>query len=73
MINRVVNDFAYARVTFDGYTAPSFLEIPGAMDVGVEFGSFSKSCNMAGWRVGYCVGNPKIIEGLGKIKGYYDY
>jgi len=69
----VVNDFAYARVTFDGYTAPSFLEVPGAMDVGVEFGSFSKSYNMAGWRVGYCVGNPKIIEGLGKIKGYYDY
>jgi len=69
----VVNDFAYARVTFDGYTAPSFLEIPGAMEVGVEFGSFSKSYNMAGWRVGYCVGNPKIIEGLGKIKGYYDY
>jgi len=69
----VVNDFAYARVTFDGYTAPSFLEVPGAMYVGVEFGSFSKSYNMAGWRVGYCVGNPKIIEGLGKIKGYYDY
>ncbi len=69
----VVNDFAYARITFDGYTAPSFLEVPGAMDVGVEFGSFSKSYNMAGWRVGYCVGNPKIIEGLGKIKGYYDY
>jgi len=69
----VVNDFAYARITFDGYTAPSFLEVPGAMDVGVEFGSFSKSYNMAGWRVGYCVGNPTIIEGLGKIKGYYDY
>lgn len=69
----VVNDFAYARITFDGYTAPSFLEVPGAVDVGVEFGSFSKSYNMAGWRVGYCVGNPKIIEGLGRIKGYYDY
>jgi alanine-synthesizing transaminase len=69
----VVNDFAYARVTFDGYTAPSFLQAPGAMDVGVEFGSFSKSYNMAGWRVGYCVGNPTIIDGLGKIKGYYDY
>lgn len=69
----VVNDFAYARVTFDGCTAPSFLEVPGAVDVGVEFGSFSKSYNMAGWRVGYCVGNPTIIEGLGKIKGYYDY
>jgi alanine-synthesizing transaminase len=69
----VVNDFAYARITFDGYTAPSLLEVPGAMDVGVEFGSFSKSYNMAGWRVGYCVGNQTIIEGLGKIKGYYDY
>ena len=69
----VVNDFAYARITFDGYIAPSFLEVPGAIEVGVEFGSFSKSYNMAGWRVGYCVGNPQIIEGLGKIKGYYDY
>jgi alanine-synthesizing transaminase len=69
----VVNDFAYARITFDGYTAPSFLEVPGAREVGVEFGSFSKSYNMAGWRVGYCVGNPTIIAGLGKIKGYYDY
>ncbi|MGA6925080.1 MAG: aminotransferase class I/II-fold pyridoxal phosphate-dependent enzyme [Desulfosarcina sp.] len=69
----VVNDFAYARVTFDGYTAPSFLEVPGALDVGVEFGSFSKSYNMAGWRLGYCVGHPTIIEGLAKIKGYYDY
>ncbi len=69
----VVNDFAYARVTFDGYKAPSFLEVPGAAEVGVEFGSFSKSYNMAGWRVGYCVGNRQIIEGLAKIKGYYDY
>jgi alanine-synthesizing transaminase len=69
----VVNDFAYARITFDGYTAPSLMEVPGALDVAVEFGSFSKSYNMAGWRMGYCVGNAKIIEGLGKIKGYYDY
>lgn len=69
----VINDFAYAKVTFDDYTAPSFLEVPGAADVGVEFGSFSKSYNMAGWRLGYCVGNRKIIEGLSKIKGYYDY
>jgi alanine-synthesizing transaminase len=69
----VVNDFAYARITFDGYTAPSLMEVPDAMDVAVEFGSFSKSYNMAGWRIGYCVGNAKIIEGLGKIKGYYDY
>lgn len=69
----VINDFAYAKITFDGYVAPSFLEVPGAMDVGVEFGSFSKSYNMAGWRLGYCVGNTGMIEGLSKIKGYYDY
>jgi alanine-synthesizing transaminase len=69
----VINDFAYAKITFDGYVAPSFLEVEGALDVGVEFGSFSKSYNMAGWRLGYCVGNRQIIEGLAKIKGYYDY
>lgn len=69
----VIHDFAYSRITFDGYKAPSFLETPGAKDIGVEFGSFSKSYNMAGWRIGYCVGNPKIIAGLGKIKGYFDY
>jgi alanine-synthesizing transaminase len=69
----VVHDFAYAKITFDGYRAPSFLEIPEAREVGVEFGSFSKSFNMAGWRLGYCVGNKKLIEGLAKIKGYYDY
>lgn len=69
----VVNDFAYSKITFDGYSAPSFLEIDGAKDIGVEFGSFSKSYNMAGWRIGYCVGNPQIIEALGKIKGYFDY
>ncbi|MFN2353721.1 MAG: aminotransferase class I/II-fold pyridoxal phosphate-dependent enzyme [Desulfopila sp.] len=69
----VINDFAYARITFDGYVAPSLLEIEGARDVAVEFGSFSKSYNMAGWRLGYCVGNTRIIEGLAKIKGYYDY
>ncbi|MBF0259505.1 MAG: aminotransferase class I/II-fold pyridoxal phosphate-dependent enzyme, partial [Desulfamplus sp.] len=69
----VIHDFAYSRITFDGYKAPSFLETPGAKDVGVEFGSFSKSYNMAGWRIGYCVGNPKIIAGLSKIKGYFDY
>jgi len=69
----VIHDFAYARITFDGYRAPSFLQVPGAADVGVEFGSFSKSYNMAGWRIGYCVGNQEIIQGLAKIKGYYDY
>ncbi|MEJ2135816.1 MAG: aminotransferase class I/II-fold pyridoxal phosphate-dependent enzyme [Desulfofustis sp.] len=69
----VINDFAYAKITFDGYVAPSFLEVEGGLDVGVEFGSFSKSYNMAGWRLGYCVGNEQIIDGLAKIKGYYDY
>ncbi|MBF0229903.1 MAG: aminotransferase class I/II-fold pyridoxal phosphate-dependent enzyme [Desulfamplus sp.] len=69
----VIHDFAYSMITFDGYKAPSFLETPGAKDIGVEFGSFSKSYNMAGWRIGYCVGNPKIIAGLSKIKGYFDY
>ncbi len=69
----VINDFAYAKITFDGYVAPSFLEVEGGLDVGVEFGSFSKSYNMAGWRLGYCVGNRQIIGGLAKIKGYYDY
>ncbi len=69
----VIHDFAYSRITFDGYKAPSFLEVPGARDVGVEFSSFSKSYNMAGWRLGYCVGNPEIIAALGKIKGYFDY
>lgn len=69
----IIHDFAYAKMTFDGYVAPSFLELPGARDVGVEFGSFSKTYNMAGWRIGYCVGNREIIGGLAKIKGYYDY
>jgi alanine-synthesizing transaminase len=69
----VIHDFAYARITFDGYIAPSILEVQGARDVAVEFGSFSKSYNMAGWRLGYCAGNPDIVAGLRKIKGYYDY
>ncbi|MDO9529984.1 MAG: aminotransferase class I/II-fold pyridoxal phosphate-dependent enzyme [Syntrophales bacterium] len=69
----VVHDFAYGRITFDGYRAPSFLQVKGAKDVGVEFGTMSKSYNMAGWRVGYCAGNPTIVGALEKIKGYYDY
>ncbi|MCP3924090.1 MAG: aminotransferase class I/II-fold pyridoxal phosphate-dependent enzyme [Desulfobacterales bacterium] len=69
----ILQDFAYAKINFDGYVAPSILQVPGAMDVCVEFGSFSKSYNMAGWRLGYCVGNKRMIEGLSKIKGYYDY
>ncbi|HVR76292.1 MAG TPA: aminotransferase class I/II-fold pyridoxal phosphate-dependent enzyme [Planctomycetota bacterium] len=69
----VVHDFAYGEVCFDGYRAPSFLSTPGALEVGVEFTTMSKTFNMAGWRIGYCAGNPKIIAALGAIKGYYDY
>jgi alanine-synthesizing transaminase len=69
----VVHDFAYGQMCFDGYLAPSFLSTPGAKEVGVEFTTMSKSFNMAGWRIGYCCGNQKIIGALGAIKGYYDY
>ncbi|MCZ6728144.1 MAG: aminotransferase class I/II-fold pyridoxal phosphate-dependent enzyme, partial [SAR324 cluster bacterium] len=69
----VVHDFAYSRITFDGYEAPSFLQAKGAMDVGCEFGTMSKAYNMAGWRVGYALGNREIIGALNRIKGYYDY
>lgn len=69
----VVHDFAYADLCFDGYRAPSFLEVPGAKEIGVEFFSLSKSYNMPGWRVGFMVGNPKIIYALGRIKSYLDY
>ncbi len=69
----VIHDFAYADLTFDGYVAPSFLQVPGAKEVGVEFFSLSKSYNMPGWRVGFCVGNATIIAALGRIKSYLDY
>ncbi len=69
----IVHDFAYADLTFDGYRAPSLLEIPGAKEIGVEIFSMSKSYNMAGWRVGFCLGNPKMIGALGRIKSYLDY
>ncbi len=69
----VVHDLAYADLVFDGYTAPSFLQIPGAKKIGVEFFSLSKSYSMAGWRVGFCVGNKKIIAALKRIKSYLDY
>ena len=68
----VINDFAYAKITFDGYVAPSLLEVPGAMDVGVEFGSFSKSYNMAGWRVGMAVGHQPAIKALAAVKTQID-
>lgn len=69
----VIHDFAYADLTFDGYVAPSFLQIPGAKEVGVEFFSLSKSYSMPGWRVGFCAGNPDIIAALARIKSYLDY
>ena len=69
----IVHDFAYADLVFDGYKAPSILEIPGAKDVAVEIFSMSKSYNMAGWRVGYCLGNKKMINALARIKSYLDY
>jgi len=69
----VVHDFAYADLVFDGYRAPSFLEVPGAKEVGIEFFSMSKSFNMPGWRVGFAVGNPTLVGALRKIKSYLDY
>ncbi len=69
----VVHDLAYADLAFDGYQPPSFLQVEGAKDVGVEFFSLSKSYSMAGWRVGFCCGNPKIIHALTRIKSYLDY
>jgi alanine-synthesizing transaminase len=69
----VIHDFAYGDIVFDGYKAPSFLQVPGAKDVGVEFFSLSKSYNMPGWRVGFAVGNAEIINALARIKSYQDY
>lgn len=69
----VVHDFAYADIVFDGYEPPSFLQVPGAIDVGVEFFTLSKSYSMAGWRVGFAVGNREIIHALARIKSYLDY
>lgn len=69
----VVHDFAYSQMGFDGYVPPSILQIPGAKDVAVEFSTMSKAFSMAGWRVGFCVGNKNVIEDLYSIKGYFDY
>lgn len=69
----VVHDFAYADLCFDSYRAPSFLQAPGAKDVGVEFFSLTKSYSMAGWRVGFCCGNRELVGALTKIKSYLDY
>ena len=69
----VIHDFAYADLVFDGYEPPSFLQVPGAKDIGVEFFSLSKSYSMPGWRVGFCVGNPELVGALKRIKSYLDY
>ena len=69
----VIHDFAYGDIVFDGYRAPSFLQVPGAKEVGIEFFSLSKSYNMPGWRVGFAVGNYEIIHALARIKSYQDY
>ena len=69
----VAHDFAYADLCFDGYKAPSFLQVPGAKEIGVEFFTLSKSYNMPGWRVGFAVGNREMIGALGRLKSYFDY
>ena len=69
----VVHDLAYADITFDGYRAPSIMEVPGARDVAVEFFTMSKSYNMAGWRIGFMVGNRDLVQALARIKSYHDY
>ncbi len=69
----VLHDFAYAEITFDGYQPPSIMEVPGARDVAIELVSLSKSHSMAGWRVGFAVGNQEMIHALTRIKSYLDY
>ncbi len=69
----VVHDLAYADITFDGWKAPSIMQVPGAREVAVEFFTMSKSYNMAGWRVGFMVGNKDLVHALGRIKSYHDY
>jgi alanine-synthesizing transaminase len=69
----VVHDLAYADIVFDDYKAPSIMQVPGARDVAVEFFTMSKSYNMAGWRIGFMVGNRDLVHALGRIKSYHDY
>jgi alanine-synthesizing transaminase len=69
----VVHDLAYADITFDGFVAPSIMQVPGAREVAVEFFTLSKSYNMAGWRIGFMVGNRELVAALGRIKSYHDY
>jgi len=69
----VIQDLAYADIVFDGYKAPSILEVPGGKDIAVEFFSLSKSYNMPGWRVGFMMGNPTLVGALARLKSYLDY
>jgi alanine-synthesizing transaminase len=69
----IIHDLAYADIAFDGYKAPSILEVEGAKDIAVEFFTLSKSYNMPGWRVGFCCGNSELVKALTKIKSYLDY
>ncbi len=69
----LVHDLAYADIVFDGYRAPSILEVPGAKDIAVEFFTLSKSYNMPGWRVGFMVGNRELVSALARLKSYFDY
>jgi len=69
----VVHDLAYADICFDGWRPPSIMQVPGARDVAVEFFTMSKSYNMAGWRIGFMVGNRELVYALSRIKGYHDY
>jgi len=69
----VVHDLAYADIVFDGYKAPSIMQVPGAREVAVEFFTMSKSYNMAGWRIGFMVGNKDLVQALARIKSYHDY
>jgi len=69
----IIHDFAYADLVFDDYVAPSFLQVPGAKEVGVELFSLSKSYNMPGWRMGFVVGNQRLVHALTRIKSYLDY
>src|SRR5438309_1205177 len=69
----VVHDLAYADIVFDSYKAPSIMQVPGARDIAVEFFTLSKSYNMAGWRIGFMVGNPDLVAALARIKSYHDY
>ncbi|MCB1737834.1 MAG: alanine transaminase [Gammaproteobacteria bacterium] len=69
----IIHDIAYAEIVFDGYKAPSILQVPGAKDIAVEFYSMSKTYNMPGWRVGFMVGNPTLVSALARMKSYLDY